>query len=110
MAIDARSGFETYRVLFLGAVALGWMVMCICWERFSKSGLEEYRDIMSEYSHLTSYVRDMNGILYESLEALSAHDREKAVEIAHKFNSLSTKALYESYWRDPARGESVEHE
>lgn len=62
--------------------------------------------MIDEYEHLFAYVMEMNTIIKQSLEELSTHDPDRAAELAHDLNTLSSKSLYDSYWRGDPREES----
>ncbi len=52
-----------------------------------------------EIISLMNYIDELNKLLVEAIAVLKIHDAERAEQIAGEFDSLTTKALYDSVWR-----------
>lgn len=102
---------DTWEAAYLAVIALGWLVISAFWAKLAKSSIRSNSEMINEYEHLFAHVMEMNTIIKDSLEALSTYDRDRAVELAHDLNTLTSKSLYNSYWRgDPREKGEVEHE
>ena len=91
---------NTIWAIFLGVIALAWIVLAAAWERMAKGSIEGYSRMVSEYGHFIDYVHESNSIIKDSLEALAPHDVDRTVELAHRLNTLTAKTAYDAHWRD----------
>lgn len=53
----------------------------------------------AEIEQLIAYVNELNKLLAEAIAVLKIHNQKRAELIAEEFHSLTTKASYDSFWR-----------